>query len=89
MGVLVLAEVGVGSSDPNVGDQKQLVRHVPGIAMDRDDEGLGEKRLPLRKWVDRSLSGDQWLLGGDERLECVDINSTREMLSMAEQDGRA
>ena len=78
-----------GSSDPDIGDQKKLVRHVPGIAMDRHDEGLGEEWVPLRERIDSLLGGDPRLLGCDERLECVDIDFAREMLAMAEEDSRA
>ncbi len=69
MGVLVLAEVGVGGGDPDVSDQKKLVRQVPGVAMDRHDEGLGEERLPLSERVDRLLVRNPRLLGGENDLK--------------------
>jgi hypothetical protein len=54
--------------------KKKLVRHVPGITVDRRDEWLGENWLPLRERVDRPLGGDQRLPRGDERLEGVDVD---------------
>jgi hypothetical protein len=40
MGVLVLPEADIGAGDADVGDQMELMPHVPGVAVDHDDAGL-------------------------------------------------
>src|SRR5216684_4195781 len=82
--ILVLTEVGVVRRDPHVGDKKQLMRHVPCVAVDRDDQRLGETWHLLAERVDQPVAHRRSARTGD-CFETVDVDTARKIRPVSEQ----
>ncbi|MGY4466758.1 O-acetylhomoserine/O-acetylserine sulfhydrylase-like pyridoxal-dependent enzyme [Bradyrhizobium sp. LB9.1b] len=86
MRVLVLTELRVFRRHADVGDKKKLVRHIPGVAMHRDNQGLRERRLGAPERVDKAGSIHHFFSGLSEGLVGIDIDTSGEAIAIAEQN---
>jgi hypothetical protein len=84
--VLVLAEIRVFRCYADVRNEEDFVRHIPGIAMHRDNQRLGERRFGPPERVDEAGSLHHRLSRLSKCLVSVDIDTSGEAFAVAEQN---